>query len=212
MKRYVVISLAGIAAILALLSSSVLSQKPDAKMEAFHQSLKHETAGDYQKAVADLLPIYKQQNDDYLLHLRLGWLQYQNKNYKESKKYYSQAVQLTNSKSIEALLGSTLPLAALNEWNAVEEAYQSILKLDPMHYTANLRLGQILLNKGLYADAKAFLEKLHTYYPAAYEPNLSLGWTYYYLGERKKAGDLLTTALLLSPGDTLAIKGLSLVK
>ncbi len=212
MKRYVVISLVVVAAILALLSSSVLSQKPDAKMDAFHQSLKHETAGNYPKAIDDLLSVYKQHNDDYLLNLRLGWLHYLNKNYEESKKYYSQAVQLTNSKSIEALLGSTLPLAALNEWNAVEEAYRSILKSDPVHYTANLRLGQILLNKGLYADARAFLEKAHTYYPGSYEPNLSLGWTCYYRGERKKAEDLLTTALLLSPGDSLAIKGLSLLK
>jgi tetratricopeptide (TPR) repeat protein len=211
MKQYTVIGLVATISIIALLGSSVFSQKTDTKLESFHASLKHETAGDYGKAIQSLLPAIEDHPDDYLLNLRLGWLHYLSGKYKESKQYYSRAVA-ANSKSVEALLGRTLPLASLNEWSAVEEDYRAILKIDAMEYTANLRFGQILLNKGAYAEAKPYLERAHTLYPGSYEPNLSLGWTCYYLGDKKKAGALFTTALMLSPGDTLATKGLGLVR
>jgi tetratricopeptide (TPR) repeat protein len=211
MKQYTIIGLVSTIAIIALLSGSVFSQKADTKVESFHTSLKYETAGNYTKAIQSLLPVVKEHEDDYLLNLRLGWLYYLDGKNKESKQYYSSAVGL-NGKSVEALLGRTLPLASLNEWDAVEADYRAILKMDPMQYTANLRLGQILLSRGSYLDAKAYLEKAHGQFPGSYEPNLSLGWTCYYLGDKKNAGILLTTALMLSPGDTLAAKGLGLLR
>jgi tetratricopeptide (TPR) repeat protein len=211
MNKYTVVGTVLVVVLFGLLSTVVLSQKPETKVEAFHKSLQHENAGEYGKAIQVLLPVVKEQKDDYLLNLRLGWLSYLAGSFTESKQYYSKAVS-TSSKSVEALLGRTLPLASLNEWSAVEEDYRAILKIDPMEYTANLRLGQILLNRGAYADARAHLERALTLYPSSYEPNLSLGWTCYYLGDRKRAGVLLTTALMLSPGDTLAIKGLNLLR
>jgi hypothetical protein len=52
---------------------------------------------------------------------------------------------------------------------------------------------------------------VHNLYPAEYEPNLSLGWTYYYLGNKSRAKELLTNALMLSPNDKLAKEGLELL-
>ncbi len=212
MKKYVVVSSALILAIVALLSSSVLSQRKSSKTDAFHESLKQETAQEYKKSLQALEGVYKESKDDYLVNLRLGWLNYLAKNHDESKSYYNAAYALSKNKSVEALLGRTLPLSSLNDWDGVTATYNAVLKLDPMNYTANLRLGQILLNKATYADAKNYLEKAYTNYPGSYEPNLSLGWTYYYLGDRQKATALLTAALMLSPGDTLAIKGLNLLR
>lgn len=211
MNKYAIVGTVIVVVVFGLLSNVVLSQKTDTKLEAFHKSLQHENAKEYQKAIQVLLPVVKEQKDDYLLNLRLGWVSYLAGSYTESKQYYSKAVAV-NSKSVEALLGRTLPLASLNDWSAVEEDYRAILKIDPMEYTANLRFGQILLNKGAYAEAKPYLERVLTLYPGSYEPNLSLGWTCYYLGDRKRAGALLSTALMLSPGDTLAIKGLDLLR
>ncbi|MBX2991681.1 MAG: tetratricopeptide repeat protein [Bacteroidetes bacterium] len=211
MKHFTLLSVLLAAIIIAVLAGAVLSQNKG-KVEAFHQSLKFETTGDYQKAVRSLLDVYKENKNDYLINIRLGWLYYSLMNYEESNKYYTQANTIANNKSIEALLGRTLPLSALNDWENVQATYRAILKLDPMHFTANLRLGQILLNNGEYDEARRHLEKVHTGYPAEYEPNLSLGWTYYYLGDRQKARMLLTNALMLSPGDTLALQGLNLVK
>lgn len=84
--------------------------------------------------------------------------------------------------------------------------------LDGNNYAANLRLGQIYLNRGQYAKAHPLLGRVHTLYPGEYEANLSLGWNHYYMGDRPKARQLLTTALMLVPGDSLALKGLDLAK
>jgi tetratricopeptide (TPR) repeat protein len=212
MKTYVVMSSALVCGILVLLSSNVLSQRKSGKTDAFHESLKQETAQDNTKSVQALESVYKENKDDYLLNLRLGWLNYLVKKHDESKNYYNQAFALSKNKSIEALLGRTYPLSALDDWDGVAAMYTAVLKIDPMNYTANLHLGQILLNRSAYAEAKTYLEKAYAHYPGSYDPNLSLGWTYYYLGDRQKANALLTAALMLSPGDTLALKGLRLLK
>lgn len=212
MNKYVLLSIIVIALILAIFTSDVLTQKSDPKITIFNESIQLETSGDYQKAIDKLLGIYKDNQNDYLVNLRLGWLHYIIEKFNESKDYYNKAITISNRKSIEALLGLTLPLSAMNEWNAVKSTYNEIIKLDNYNYTANLRLGQISLNSGDYISAKQLLEKTHNFYPGYYEPNLSLGYTYFYLGERKKAETHLKNALMLVPNDELATKGLRLLK
>ncbi len=212
MKQYAVISIAVVAALLMIIGSQVMSQKKQTKVDAFHESLTQESSGNYAKAVQALDAVYKENKDDYLLNLRLGWVNYLAGKHDESKRYYSQAFTLSGSKGVDALLGKTYPLSAQNDWDGVAATYNAVLKIDPLNYTANLRLGQIMLNRGLYAEARSYLEKANTHYPGSYEPNLSLGWTYYYLGNRQKATSLLTAALMLSPGDTLALQGLKMLR
>ncbi|HKI77525.1 MAG TPA: tetratricopeptide repeat protein [Ignavibacteriaceae bacterium] len=176
------------------------------KIKAFNQSIKYESNNDYKSAL-DVLKKVTSENNSYLFNMRLGWLYYLNEDYKNSKKYYGSA--LTQSKnSIEAMLGLTLPLASLEEWDEVQNIYVSILKIDANNYYANLRLGQIFLNKGEYSTAKKYLEKMYLYYPSEYEVNLSLGWTYYYLGEKQKAKQLFSTVLMMSENDESASTGL----
>ncbi len=212
MNKYVILSLTVIAVILAFFTHEVLTQKIDTKITIFHESIKAESIGDYQKAIDKLLGIYKENQNDYLINLRLGWLYNSIEKYKESREYYTKAVAASDKKSIEALLGLTLPLAAMNEWSLVKMTYNDILKIDNNNYTANLRLGQLTLNAGDYVSAKEFLEKAYNNYPSNYDPNLSLGYTYFYLGDKKKAENHLKNALMFSPGDSLALKGLSLLK
>ena len=81
-----------------------------------------------------------------------------------------------------------------------------------MNYSANLRLGQIYLQNSDYNNAKKYLEIAYNSFPSYYEPNLSLGWNYYYLGYKDKAKTLLTQALMLNEGDSLATAGLNLIR
>jgi tetratricopeptide (TPR) repeat protein len=156
MNKYVLLSIIVIALILAIFTSDVLTQKSDPKITIFNESIQLETSGDYQKAINKLLGIYKDNQNDYLVNLRLGWLYYNIGKFNESKDYYNKAITITNRKSVEALLGLTLPLSAMNEWNAVKSTYKEIIKLDYHNYTANLRLGQIFLNLGDYISAKQY--------------------------------------------------------
>lgn len=211
MKKYAVASGLLIVMILMFFAIQLRSSTTDEKVKAFNESIKHENNKNIDKAIESLKSIYDSNKDNYLINIRLGWLYYQKKDYTKSMEFYSEAIKL-NSKSIEAKLGLTLPLSAKNEWDKVKDQYNEILKIDAMDYTANLRLGQIYLQNADYNNAKKHLEVAYNSFPSYYEPNLSLGWTYYYLGNKEKAKMLLNQALMLNEGDSLAEEGLKLLR
>jgi tetratricopeptide (TPR) repeat protein len=94
----------------------------------------------------------------------------------------------------------------------VVSVYLKILRQDPAHYTANLRLGQIYLNRGDFTSAETYLGKVLDRYPGDYEANLLSGWNDYFLGRKADARTAFEHALMASPGDTSAMRGYSMVK
>lgn len=211
MKKFTITAMVFISLILLFFAVKLNSTTQDEKVNAFNESIKYEANGNIAKAIESLKTIYASNKSNYLINLRLGWLYYNKKDYANSKEYYYEAIKI-NPKSIEAKLGITLPLAAKGEWEKVKEQYFEILAIDSKDYTANLRLGQIYLQNADYKNAKKHLEIVYELFPGYYEPNLSLGWTYYYLGNKEKAKTLLTQALMLNEGDTLALEGLKLIR
>ncbi len=211
MKRYMIISVVLISAIFILLSVTVNSQAGDNKVKSFNESIRYENEGKFDQAVSSLTKIYSENKDDHLINIRLGWLYYQKKDYSKAKEYYKNSIKL-NTSSIEAKLGLTLPLAAMNEWDEIKKLYLEIINIDSKNYTANLRLGQIYLANADYMNAKKYLEVAYKNYSSSYEPNLSLGYTYFYLGDKTNAKKLLTQALMLKENDSLALEGLKLIK
>ena len=205
MKKHLIFGIIIISSIILLNNYSINAQGNN-KVKTFNESLQYEANNDYQKAL-DVLVKNSFGNNSYLMNMRLGWLYYKVEDYENSRKFYTAAISQQNN-SIEARLGLTLPLGALNEWDDVTNLYLAILKIDVKNYYANLRLGQIYLNKGDYSNAKKYLERVFTLYPAEYEVNLSLGWTYLYLGEKQKAKQLLTSALMMNENDESATEGL----
>ena len=184
----------------------------DDKLLAFKSSIEQESIGKYAQAILTMMKIYDKYTDDYIINLRLGWLNYLNKDYNSSVNFYKNAINISENKSIEAMLGITLPLSGRGDWDRVEDYYKKILDLDENNYTANLRLGQIKLNTENYLSAKSYLSKLIEMYPGDYETNLSLAWTYYYLGDKSTAHDLFIEVLALNPGDESALEGLKLIR
>lgn len=195
-----------------ILTNVVFSQQKDEKISAFNASINEATKGNYQKAIDVLLNIYKNNENDYLINLRLGYLYYLQKKYDKSIEYYKKSIQLTNEKSIEPFLGLTLPLASQEKWSEVEKAYQKILSIDPNNYTANLRLGQIYFNRKDYSKAENYLKKVYNFYPSDYEANLYLGWTYFYLNKKSDAKFHFVNTLMVSENDKSALEGMKLVK
>lgn len=127
MKKYLILTGLLIVAIVTLLAGKPAAQKLPGTVPAFASSLDAEQRGDYAEAVRLLMAIYPEHQGDYLMNLRLGWLQYVSGKYGESEKYYSAAIDISERRSIEAFLGLTLPMAALGRWDDVESAYRSIL-------------------------------------------------------------------------------------
>lgn len=208
MKKYILI---------AIISSSVFTlfaqnNSSTEKLLAFKNSIEEESIGNYAQAILTLMKIYDKHTDEYVINLRLGWLYYLNNDYDSSIKYYKNAIEKSNNKSIEAILGATLPIADRGDWDKVKDYYNLILEIDENNYTANLRLGQIDLNTENYLNAKVYLSKIIEMYPGDYETNLYLAWTYYYLGDKSTAYDLFTEVLTLNPGDKSALEGLKLIQ
>jgi tetratricopeptide (TPR) repeat protein len=184
----------------------------DTKLLTFKNSIQEESIGKYAQAILTIMKIYDEYSDEYIINLRLGWLYYLNKDYDSSIKYYNKALEISGNSSIEAILGITLPVSSKGDWDGVQNYYEDIINMDENNYTANLRLGQIYLNTENYLNAKIYLSKVKDMYPADYESNLYLAWTYYYLGDKSTALELFTDVLILSPQDQSALEGLKLIQ
>lgn len=209
MRNYVFLSISFVVIMFVVFSVLAFEQKIDPKITAFNKSLTLESNKDYENAIKELLNVYNDNKDNYLINLRLGWLYYNYGLYNEAVIYYENATKISPN-SIEAKVGLTLPLSKLEKWEEIKNIYEQILKLDPQNYTANFRLGQYYLLRGNYSEANKYLSISHKNYPSDYESNLSYGWTQYYIGNKKKAKELFLNTLMLSPNDSLATIGYNL--
>lgn len=211
-KTIYYMSIATILISTVILTTVVFSQQKDDKVSAFNNSINFALKGNYQRAIDELLNVYKNHENDYLINLRLGYLYYLQKNYDRSINYYRKAVNLTQDRAVEPLLGLTLPYAGQEKWSEVEKIYLKILSLDQNNYTANLRLGQLYFNRKEYSKAELHLRKVFEFYPSDYEANLYLGWTYFYLNKKSDARKHFVNTLMVSENDESAKEGLRLVK
>ena len=180
---------------------------------ALRKAFKESYAFQYNKAYAEAIGSLSKVHDEnsYELQLRLGWLNYINKNYTQSLANYSKAVSL-KPYAIEAKLGIVKPLSALESWDKVLQAYEEILKIDPQNYTANYWAGAIYYNRKKYDQASRYYEKIVNLYPFDYDANHMLAWTYLNLGKSNEAKAFFGKALLNRPDDASSLEGLSTLK
>jgi tetratricopeptide (TPR) repeat protein len=224
MKKFAAISLTTVLLIIGFFAVDIASQVKKDLTSAFNESIDLETAGKTKEAIAVLDEFYPANKTNYLLNLRLGYLNYQDSAYTKSTTYYESALKVKPN-SIEARLGLRLPYAKINKWAEIEELYNQILKLDPNNKEANLRMGQIYYYKGLdkfstsflkakpdWEKSKVYLEKVLNPYPSDYETNLAYGYTSLALGNNDLARESFKNVLMVSKGDTVAIKGLGYIK
>lgn len=189
----------------------LLQGNSDKKVKAFSKSVEHEVKGEYNEALTSIMAVYRDNEEDYLINLRIGWIYYLLADYENSVKYYQEALRLSGS-STEALIGITYPYSAQGKWDIIKDIYNQILDKDPMNYTANLRMGQIYFYAEDYLNARRIFEKVFKELPSDFELNLFLGWTNYYLGNKSDAKIFFTTALMISPKNESANEGMSLLK
>ncbi len=201
-----------LAVLFAMLFANIgIAQNYKALQDAFSASYKHETSAEYSKAVDDLKKLYEENKNSYEVNLRLGWLYYMSGQFTTSCTYYQKAMQLMPM-SIEAKLGFVSPAAALGNWDQVKTQYLDIIKIDDKHYTANYRMGMILYGKQKYTEAFKYFEKIANLYPFDYDAIHMYAWEHYRLQKTREAKVLFNKVLMIKPGDTSALEGLSLIK
>ncbi|PKP22222.1 MAG: hypothetical protein CVU05_04780 [Bacteroidetes bacterium HGW-Bacteroidetes-21] len=177
--------------------------------EAFKASLEFEEKGDYTNAIKEISAIYNE--NSYELNARLGWLKYMSGQFTESVTYYEKAIQL-KPMSEEARLGIVMSASSLGNWDQVILHYNKILEFNPGQTTVLYRMGLIYYNRNDFNKALTYFEKLVNLYPFTYDGLLMYAWTYFKLGKNAEAKVLFNKVLLLSPDDSSALEGLSLIK
>ena len=195
--------------VLLLVGISVSAQSQEDLQNAFSQSYTQEKEGKYSDAIQSIVKYYSE--DSYEVNIRLAWLNYLSGLYTKSISYYQRSI-LLRPLSIEARLGLTYPASAIGNWEQVITQYKDVLKITPNNYTANLRLGQIYLNRKEYQTAAKYLELMINQYPFTYDVMISTAWNYYYEGKLREAKILFQKVLLIYPKDESATLGLSNIK
>jgi tetratricopeptide (TPR) repeat protein len=191
-----------------LLTVTLHAQNITELQSAFSESYIAENQKNYELAIAEMKPIYKE--NDYNSNIRLGWLNYLAKKYSESIAYYKKAIEL-KPYAIEARLGCVKPLSAIENWEKVKEQYLEILKIDPLNTTANYWLGVIYYNKKDFKTAINLFEKIVNLYPLDYDSVIMLGWSKINNNNHADAKLLFQQALIIRPNDSSAQSGLQLI-
>jgi len=178
-----------------------------AQLAAFAKSYSLSDAQNYKGALEALKSAYDKES--YFMNLRMGWLAYSAGQHPDAINYYKQAIALEPN-SIEARLGSALPVAAMGNKNELKAIYEAILAIDPQNTVVNYRLGYIYYSQKDYAAALPYFEKVYTLFPFDYDGLLMYAWANYQTAHHSEARALFVKVLCLSPNDSSALQGLSL--
>jgi Tfp pilus assembly protein PilF len=177
----------------------------------FEASFKYESQGNYASALNSVLRILRIEHRNYTAMLRAGWLSYLKGDYKKSIDYYRKAISL-EPEALEPRLGLTLPLMASKNWREAGVVARKILKTDEKNYLANSRLAYILFSQDQYEEAGKQYRKVLLWYPADIEMKIGLGWTYFRIGNPKKAAGIFRDVLKVRKNNTSAHYGIELIE
>jgi len=197
-----------ITVLLVLIGFSAFSQSMETLQSVFAKSYEAENAKNYANAISQLKAGYDPAN--YVINIRLGWLNYLAKQYTESIGYYEKSIAL-KPYAIEARFGCVKPLSALEDWEKVKKQYVEILTIDPQNTVANYWLGVIIYNRKDFTGAAKLFEKIVNLYPLDYDSVIMLAWSKLYSSKPSEAKVLFHQALIIRPNDSSALSGLKLI-
>jgi len=195
-----------LAALLLLFALQLQAQTNAVLQKAFHNSYTDELNKNYTAAISDISPYYA--DNSYEINIRLGWLNYLNKNYSASQSYYQKAINLKPG-SLEAKFGYVKPLSFLQSWDKVLDQYLAILKIDPQNTQANYWAGVMYYNHKQFESAIRYFKVVVNLYPFDYDGNHMLAWSTLMSGKKAEARPFFEKALLIKPGDDSSEDGLS---
>ncbi|WP_187648391.1 tetratricopeptide repeat protein [Nitrosophilus labii] len=147
-------------AILAIFSYSY----DDIIKKSYYDSYNYEKMGDYEDAIKSLMPVIQKYPDAYTPNLRLGWLYYLDKKYKNALYHYKKAAIAAKS-AISPRLGIINIYILQQKYDDALKICNDILKVDYYNYYANLYLVKILIGKSDFINAKAIAYKMLSLYP-----------------------------------------------
>ena len=162
-----------------------------------------EAQGIISDAIAKTVAVYKSEPNDYLVNLRLGWLFYLDKKYKNSMEHYVRAAYAAPY-SVEPLLGLSQTELTVEDYSKTAETCKLIVKLDPGSYLGHQRLIRALLKLKLFAQAAEVSDQALVTYPTDPIFLEQKGFALKEQGKTEEAYRVLSYLLLVSPSNTYA--------
>ncbi len=132
--------------------------------KSYYDSYNYEKMGDYEDAIKSLLPVIQKYPDAYTPNLRLGWLYFLDKKYKNALYHYKKAAIAAKS-AIPPRLGIINIYILQQKYDDALKICNDILKVDFYNYYANLYLVKVLIGKSDFISAKAITYKMLSLYP-----------------------------------------------
>ncbi|MDT8448366.1 MAG: tetratricopeptide repeat protein [bacterium] len=166
--------------------------------EAYQRSYALESAQDYPRAAAALIPLWEVHPQGYTLNLRLGWLYYLQNKQANAIEHYTRAVQ-AYPLSLEARLGLSLPYLAQRRWSEAEQILTDVLKRDHYNFYGNLYLARVYRFEGKLELAETLLMQTLYLYPT--NSQLLLEWGEVLTAQNKveQGRQVLADLLVLDP-------------
>lgn len=183
-----------------VLTSSLLLMASNAASanDAWLRSYTLETAGKYESAAQSIEHFLKEIPANEFAELRSGWLYYLAGNYSRSIKHYQTAINL-NKRSIDALLGMSLPLMAQARWREAALQATEVIKLSKWNYIAHTRLMACEDNLKEWDKLRGHAETLRSYYPSDATILVYLARAYSHTNQTVKAKETYQKVLLRYP-------------
>ncbi len=192
--------------VLILLCASAASA--DETADAYQISNDLEAAGRYRQALEAMDGVAAADRDEYVYHLRRGWLHYLSGDHRESVASYRQAIAGA-PRAVEPHLGLMLPQMALRLWRDAEQTGADALALDPKNYLAGSRRAWALYNLGRFDEAEVAYRRVLELYPSDVDMRGGLGWCLLELGRPVDAATQFRSVLRVAPTDATALQGLA---
>ena len=176
--------------------------------DAWMRSYTLEAAEQYAPAAQSIEHFLKEIPNNEFAVLRSGWLYYLAENYSRSIKYYQTALEL-NNKSIDAMLGMSLPLMAQARWREAASKTQDVIKISNWNYLAHTRLMTCEDNLKQWDKLEKHAETLSVYYPSDATILVYLARAYSHTNKNAKARETYKQVLQRYPSHLEASKFLS---
>lgn len=188
-------------------SAAVYSLDEETRLASFRKVADAEARKDYPTALS-ILKNMPRGSQDYLVSLRLSWLMYTAKEYRNAHKQFETTIR-HNTEAIEPKLGYLLTLISEEKYADVEKPARLVLALHPENYYANLRLTYASRLQLKLQAAQRINQRMLALYPA--DPNflieqaLTCAWSRKY----DDARPYYQKVLLMDPDNKYANQALS---
>lgn len=151
-------------------------------------SFKAETEKNYDEALRQTAAFLNGGGDRYTATLRAAWLHYLKADYLTAASNYASAARLQTS-AITPLIGLLNTTIATGDQAKISQAAESIIKLEPSNYRAQMALASVSYSALDYRRANTIYRRVLLFYPEDMEAISGAAWSALNIAQKKEALD-----------------------